>query len=186
MRRPSGLVFALAAPAALLAPAHAYGVEYQTADQAQRALFPEADAFEEKLVAVDAGLRATLEARLGGPLRAERWRVRVARRQGAAVGVVVVDDVIGKFDWITYAAALGADGAVRGVEILAYRESHGGEVRLPRWRKQFQGKTAAAPLRVGEDIANISGATLSAQHVTDGVRRIVVTVAALRQAGALP
>ena len=65
---------------------------------------------------------------------------------------------------------------MKQVEILAYRESHGGEVRLPAWRRQFVGKTAASPLRVGDDIANISGATLSCTHVTDGVRRIVAIV----------
>jgi Na+-translocating ferredoxin:NAD+ oxidoreductase RnfG subunit len=96
-----------------------------------------------------------------------------------------VDDVVGKFERITYAVGIGAEGAVRGVEILSYRESHGHEVRLPAWRRQFVGKTASSPLRLGEDIANISGATLSCRHVTDGVRRIVAVVDGLRGAGAL-
>jgi hypothetical protein len=98
---------------------------------------------------------------------------------------MAVDDVIGKFERITYAAALGADGAISGVEILSYRESHGFEVRLPPWRRQFVGKGPAAPLQVGVDIANISGATLSCQHLTEGVRRIVAVVDALRRAGAI-
>jgi hypothetical protein len=65
---------------------------------------------------------------------------------------------------------------VKQVEVLSYRESHGHETRLPAWRRQFVGKTAAAPLQVGEDIANISGATLSCTHVTEGVRRIVAVL----------
>jgi hypothetical protein len=47
------------------------------------------------------------------------------------------------------------------------------------------GKTAEAPLRVGEDIANISGATLSCTHVTEGVRRIAAVVALARRTGSL-
>ena len=39
--------------------------------------------------------------------------------------------------------------------------------------------------RVGEDIANISGATLSCTHVTEGVRRIVAVVALARRSGSL-
>jgi Na+-transporting NADH:ubiquinone oxidoreductase subunit NqrC len=60
------------------------------------------------------------------------------------------------------------------IEILSYREGHGGEVRTKAWRQQFVGKSANAPLAVGDDIANISGATLSCTHLTDGIRRIAV------------
>ena len=58
-------------------------------------------------------------------------------------------------------------------------------VRLPAWRRQFVGKDKRDKLRVGEDIGNISGATMSATHVTDGVRRIVFAVDALIGAGRL-
>jgi hypothetical protein len=34
------------------------------------------------------------------------------------------------------------------------------------------GKSAAAALAVDNDIANISGATMSCTHLTDGIRRI--------------
>jgi Na+-transporting NADH:ubiquinone oxidoreductase subunit C len=170
--------------AALTAPAPAFAVDYLTAEQAERQLFPEADTFEAREVALDVKQREALKARLGAVPR-ERWRLRLARRGGAVVGIVVVDDVIGKFERITYATAIGADGVVRGIEVLSYRESHGQEIRLAAWRKQFVGKTASSALRVGEDIANISGATLSCQHVTDGGRRIVAVVDLLRQAGAL-
>ena len=99
------------------------------------------------------------------------------------LGVVVFDGVIGKYELIDYAVGIAVDGKLRQVEILNYRESHGYEVRLPAWRKQFVGKGADAKLRVGEDIANISGATLSTTNITDGVRRIVAVVATLRAHG---
>jgi Na+-translocating ferredoxin:NAD+ oxidoreductase RnfG subunit len=89
---------------------------------------------------------------------------------------VVVDEVIGKFELITYAVGVGLDGAITQIEVLSYRESHGSEIRIAGWRKQFVGKTSAAPIRVGEDIANISGATLSCKHITDGIKRVVSVV----------
>jgi Na+-translocating ferredoxin:NAD+ oxidoreductase RnfG subunit len=183
VRRRSSLVWSLAPAAALYAPAPAFAADYLTAEQAQEEIFPGAT-FEKRELALTPDERHALEQRLGGPLR-DRWVLRVARRGGQVVGALVVDDVIGKFERITYAVGVGDDGAVRDVEILTYRESHGHEVRLPSWRKQFVGKGPSAPLRVGEDISNISGATLSCHHVTEGVRRIVNVVDAFRRRGAL-
>jgi Na+-transporting NADH:ubiquinone oxidoreductase subunit NqrC len=59
------------------------------------------------------------------------------------------------------------------VDILQYRESYGGEIRSPSWLAQFVGKTNSSQLQVGSDIRNISGATLSSHHVTEGVKRIM-------------
>jgi hypothetical protein len=174
----------LAPAAALVAPAPVYAVDYLTVDQAQRLLFPDADAFQPREVTLDAEQQRLLGAQLGSAPRA-RWQLSLALHAGQRLGLVVVDDVVGKFERITYATAIGMDGAVRGLEILSYRESHGFEVRLPAWRGQFRGKTAASPLRVGEDVANISGATLSCRHVTEGVRRIVAVADALSRAGVL-
>lgn len=177
---------ALLAPLAALAlvPTAAFAVDYLSAEQAARLMFPDADAFEVRTLALDAGQLQQLDAQ-GIRARSARWTVSVARRAGMALGFVVTDEVLGKVELISYAVAIGLDGAVRQVEILSYRESHGFEVRLPAWRKQFVGKGAAAVLRVGEDIANISGATLSCNHVTDGVRRIVAVLALARRSGLL-
>ena len=177
---------ALAATAAVaaLAPAGAFAVDYLSAEQAARLLFPDAERFEPAEVVLDAAQLQHLDAQ-GVRARSARWPVRAARRGEQTLGFVVVDEVVGKFELITYAVGIGADGALRPVEVLSYRESHGGEIRLPAWRRQFAGKTAASPLRVGEDIANISGATLSCGHVTEGVRRVVAVVALARAAGTL-
>jgi len=69
--------------------------------------------------------------------------------------------------------ALGPGGQVQRVEILQYRESYGGEVRQGSWLAQFIGKTRGSSLELNRDIRNISGATLSSLHVTEGVKRIL-------------
>ena len=176
----------LYAPAAVvaLAPAGALAVDYMSAEQAQKLMFPQADTFELRDLPLDAALSQQLAA-AGVKPQAPRLQVRLARQGGTTQGFVVVDEVIGKFERITYAVGVNADGSVRQVEVLSYRESHGHEIRLPAWRKQFVGKTAASPLQVGEDIANISGATLSCTHVTEGVRRNVIWLDLLRRSGKL-
>jgi len=174
----------LAASALALASPSAFAVDYLSAEQAVKLMFPEVDGVDVREFVLDAVQLQALAAH-GVPPRSQRWPVRVPHKAGAPLGFVVVDEVVGKFELITYAVGLSLDGAVKQVEILSYRESHGGEIRLPAWRRQFVGKTATAPLRVGEDIANISGATLSCQHVTEGVRRIVAVVDLARRSGVL-
>ena len=48
-------------------------------------------------------------------------------------------------------------------------------MRNAKWRAQFAGKDARAPLKLDVDIKNISGATLSSRHITDGVKRLLAT-----------
>jgi Na+-translocating ferredoxin:NAD+ oxidoreductase RnfG subunit len=159
--------------AALCAPAGVQATQYLSLEQAQKALFPEADAFAATPIALTPELRARVQAPAPpGPRRAEQ-RAWAASRGGALLGHVMVDEVIGKHELITYAVGIGPDGAVRSVEILDYRESRGGEVRDPRWRAQFKGKRSASALRLDDDIQNISGATLSCRHITEGVKRLL-------------
>ena len=159
-----------AAAAATAAPA--FATEYMTIDAAQRLIFPDADAFAPADLARGASRMAVPAARLA---RLRAWQ---ARRQDERLGFIVTDEVIGKFELIGFAVGLTPAFVVKQVEILAYRESHGYEIRQPAWRAQFVGKGPAAPLRIGEDIRNISGATLSCTHVTDGVHLIVALVGA--------
>ena len=88
-------------------------------------------------------------------------------------GWFIVDEVVGKHEFITYAAGLTAAGSVKQIEVMDYRETYGGEIRQEKWRAQFVGKTSKSKLKLDEDIKNISGATLSCRHVTDGVKRLL-------------
>jgi hypothetical protein len=85
--------------------------------------------------------------------------------RGRGIGYFFLDHVIGKHLYMDYSVALGADGRVRRVEILTYRESYGYEVANAGWLSQFAGKDSSSALSVGQ--------TLSSHHVTEGVKRIL-------------
>jgi Na+-translocating ferredoxin:NAD+ oxidoreductase RnfG subunit len=87
---------------------------------------------------------------------------------------LIVDEVVGKHEMITYAMGISAAGTVVGVEIMEYRESYGYQVADLSWRRQFHGKSAVDPIKLNQDIQNISGATLSSKHLTDGIKRVLV------------
>lgn len=87
----------------------------------------------------------------------------------------IVDNVIGKHENIDIAVAITKDGKVKGVEVLSYRETYGYEIMNKKWLAQFVGKDNKEILKLDKQIKNISGATLSCRHVTDGVNRLTET-----------
>ncbi|HEY6354279.1 MAG TPA: FMN-binding protein, partial [Burkholderiaceae bacterium] len=102
-----------------LAPSSVFAVDYMNAEQAAKLMFPQADRFESRTLTFDADQLRRLQA-AGVSARSARWQVRVAQRDGATLGYVVVDDVIGKFELISYAVGIGSDGAIRQIEVLSY------------------------------------------------------------------
>ena len=157
------------AAAALVQPA--YAIVYLSVEQAQQLMFA-GEALTPYPLVLSAAQVAAIEKESGvmvfpGSTRA--WR--------AGDGYFFTDSVIGKHDLINYAVALSNDGKIRRVEILEYREAYGGEVRNEHWRAQFVGRHHGEPISIGHDIQNISGATLSCTHVTDGIRRLLATYA---------
>lgn len=156
--------------AALVVAAPARATVYLTVPQAQQLMFPGA-VLTPAFVALSADQAQTIERQTG---------VDVLNRQlkiwhSSSGGWFIADQVVGKHDFIPIALALDAHGAVKDVEILEYRETYGDQVRNAAWRAQFVGKTHAASLTLGKGIKNISGATLSSRHITDGVKRLLAT-----------
>jgi uncharacterized protein with FMN-binding domain len=137
----------VAIPAALVITMPAKATVYLTTEQAQRAIFPGAS-----FTSV--------------PGHSGVWRVSTG-------GFLIIDRVVGKHEYITFAIGINQNGTVKQIEILQYNESYGYEVREASWRAQFVGKSASSTLQLNADIKNISGATLSSKHVTDGVKRVL-------------
>ncbi len=147
-----------------------YAVTYLTVGQAQQAIFPGQTFTALSLVLTDAQ-RSAIKKKSGVSVRAKEiktWRV-------SGGGVFIVDEVLGKHEFIIYAVGIQQDGSMKQVEIMDYRENFGYEIREENWRKQFVGKTSQSPLKLDSDIKNISGATLSCRHITDGIKRILAT-----------
>jgi len=145
---------------------------YMTLEQAQALLFPGATLTPDFRQLTDAEAQA-IESDTDVDVRDRELRLWKA----STGGWFIADEVVGKHEFIPIAVALDKDGALKGIEILEYRESYGSQVRDPAWRAQFLGKRHGAVLKLGADIANISGATLSSKHITDGVKRLLATYA---------
>jgi hypothetical protein len=143
---------------------------YLTVEQAQQTIFPGAS-FTRLNISLTADQQKNIESQSG--VRVRSRDLRVWKVSGG--GWFIVDEVLGKHEYITYALGLNAGGTVKQIEVLDYRETYGYEVRDASWRQQFVGKTDQAPLKLDQDIRNISGATLSSRHITEGVKRLLAT-----------
>ncbi len=148
----------------------AYATVYLSVEQAQGILFSGATFQPQPLTLTDAQVKAIEHASgvhvLSRQLKV--WRV-------SAGGWFIVDEVVGKHEYIPFALGLDEKGAVKGIEILEYKEAYGGQIRDPEWQKQFVSKGAGTKLQLDRNIRNISGATLSCKHITDGVERLLTT-----------
>lgn len=127
--------------------------EYLSVEQAQKALFPNVT-------------MTPVEATGGNDKQPKIWK---AENQGW----FIIDRVLGKHEYIVYAVALNPNGEIKGVEVLIYRESYGQQVKEAAWLKQFHNLGPKDSIEFLGNIKNISGATLSCRHLTEGVKKIL-------------
>jgi len=173
-RRNMSRIHYLTVPTLVLAVAGQAATTYHTVESAQRACFPNGGKFVRSNVELTKKQKRAIEKSSGSRMRGFEQKVWKVTREEELVGWFIIDDVIGKHEYITYGVALNADGAVGSIEIMEYRENYGSEIQRVDWRHQFVGKTMDAPLELSKDVKNISGATLSCRHVTEGVKRLLL------------
>jgi hypothetical protein len=156
-----------------------YATVYLSVEQAQALMFPGATFQSDTRTLTNEQVKA-IEHASGVNVRSKQlkaWRVSTG-------GWFIVDEVVGKHEFIPFALGLDDSGAVQSIEILEYREAYGGQIREADWRKQFVGKKPGTKLQLQKSIRNISGATLSCKHITDGVNRLLATYeVAIKQSG---
>lgn len=127
--------------------------EYLTVEQAQKVIFPGVE-------------MSPVEGMLDGKNQPKIWK---AGNQGW----FFIDRVLGKHEYIVYAIGLSPKGEVKGIEVLIYRESYGDQVKEAAWLKQFHNLGPGDKIEFLDNIKNISGATLSCRHMTEGVKKIL-------------
>lgn len=152
---------------------------YFTARSVLADFFPKSQTVTFQRFELSADQRSQLAQRLGYELPKPAYTIYIAKTGETIDGYAILDDEPGQHLPITFAVKLSPQGLVQRQEIMVYRERFGDEVRDPRFRQQFIGKTAADSLRPGEEIIAVSGATISSRAMAVGVRRALVLVSEL-------
>lgn len=89
------------------------------------------------------------------------------------LGYAYISKAFGKVDYFDYLVLLDKDLIILKTKILVYREDYGGEIGSKRWLKQFIGKTYNNELKYGDNIAAISGATISVKVMTKAMNDLL-------------
>ena len=173
--RPGDFFLSLSC-ALLVFSSNAFAEELKKVDGALREMFPKSVDFnrqtvrlsEEQIHGIEEAARMTFEGK-----HADEVIVYVAREQNNAVGYAFEDTVIGKWGPIHYLVGLDTNGAVSQIIILDYQEIRGRPIAKPRFLRQYQGKTFKDTLQLRKDIDGITGATISSNSLTEGVRKIL-------------
>lgn len=147
---------------------------FLTEPAALKQAFPDADKVEEKIHRFTMKERHAIEGRLGWTLAESSVTVHEGFKDGRLIGRAMIAEEIGKFKPISFLVKVSPEGRVDRVEILVYREAVGADVRRQRFLRQFKGKTARDGLRINRDILNVTGATMSVQAVSAGVKKTLV------------
>lgn len=161
-------IIALVAP--IFAPSSTYAVTYLSVDEAIKVIFPELALEHAELMLTKDQINLIEEK---SEIEVNESKLNYWKSTDGHV--VLIDKVIGKHEFITYAVGINPEGKVKQIEILEYLESHGEEVQEAWWREQFKEKNKTSDFVLNKDIMNISGATLSSKHVMEGVKRLLWT-----------
>jgi hypothetical protein len=134
-----------------------------------RSLFPDAERVETKDVILTDALVARIEGLARAKVKERLVTFYTARKGDAALGYLVIHSHVVRTKRETFAIAFEPDGRIRKITVLQFLEP--GEYKpSERWLRQFDGKGAKDRLAVGDDLAPISGATLTARGIAEESR----------------
>ncbi len=90
--------------------------------------------------------------------------------EGESLGYFAIDQSMGQYDYFDYLVLFDDNLEILSVKILNYREDYGYEISSMWWLSQFIGKKEGKSMRYEDDIDALSGATISAQSITDSLK----------------
>jgi Na+-translocating ferredoxin:NAD+ oxidoreductase RnfG subunit len=97
------------------------------------------------------------------------------------LGYAYLSKAPSKTDHFDYLILLDTNLIITKTKVLAYREDYGGEIGSKRWLKQFIGKGQNDELRYGDNVAVISGATISVRSMTNAVNEFLISLKVLQE-----
>ena len=99
------------------------------------------------------------------------WKIS---QNDTIIAYAFLDNVKGKSMPITFMVILNKNGTIINSSVIKYRESYGGEIGNRRWLEQFNKKNKKSSYEPGKEIDGITGATISVNSLSKGIRKIVL------------
>lgn len=144
-------------------------------DEALETAFPDADSVEKLEIYLSEGDARKIESLAKAKLNGRLFMVYKAVKGGEVLGYAVIDTHELRSMTETVMFVVNPDGTLRQTEILAFFEPPD-YMPADNWMVLFNGKSTGDSLRVGRDIPNISGATITAVALSEAARRTLALI----------
>jgi hypothetical protein len=139
------------------------------AEERLKAIFPAADRFTARDLLLSDEQASRLAALARAKVSERMVTFYAATRSEAVLGYAVFHTHRVRTKNETLAVSFEPDGRLKRVEVVAFLEPAEYQP-TDRWLKQLDGKSTADRLTVGDDLAAVSGATLSARGIAEQAR----------------
>ena len=167
---PAALLRAFALAIALAVARDASAEVYLAKDEALAMAFPEGTTVDKRTAFLTDAQLAQLKG-AGVALDSKMFTYYRGTRGGELVGFAVMDSHVVRTLPEAFMAVLRPDGTIERVVMLAFYEP---PEYAPKesWLAQFRGRRPDGGFRLGRDVHGITGATLTANAIASGLRKI--------------
>ncbi len=131
--------------------------------------------FYKEVVVIDQTIESTL------PIRFNQDNFKKILINDDHVGYFYFGIAPSKTDTFDYVVIFDQNLIIKKIKILAYREDYGMEIGSKRWLKQFYSLKKTDQVIYGQDIKAISGATISAQSMTNAMNKLMHSIEILQE-----
>lgn len=154
-------------------------------DEALKTAFPDADDIQKAQVFLTEGQAREIESLSKTKLDSRLYVIYEGMKGAQSLGYAIIDTHGLRTHSETVMFVINTDGTLRYAEVLAFFEPPD-YIAGDKWMNLFNNKGLEShKLRVGKDIPNMSGATITAVALSDSVRRILGVFKVANQEGLL-
>ncbi len=153
-------------------------------DEALKTAFPQAVEIEKKEIFLSSEQSQEIESLARSKNESRLYIIYEAKNEEKTLGYAIIDTHKLRTQTETVMFVINPDGSLRQTEILAFFEPQDyqpGE----NWIELFEGKTLDGNLKIGKDIPNITGATITANSLSQAIRRILAVFKIASEQGQL-
>jgi len=143
--------------------------------EVMKRIFPGAESFVTRPLAIKPAVQNQLEKRIGKPLEAHdlKSNVYIATAKGQSLGVLWATDAHLKEGPVDVIVGLDRQGRIAGV---ALDHSPLASLAQSSYLNQYKGKTAASPLQQGKDLKPLSSNPTASQLVAQAARKAAILI----------
>lgn len=139
-------------------------------EEALKTVYPDADSVERNSVFLSASLKEKIAKRSKTEVDSNIYTFYVARHNGEVLGYSLIDTHIIRTKTETILITINPNGAVKRIDVLAFYEPKD-YYPSKKWMGLFPNHKLDKNLRIGRDIPNMSGASLTSNALVAAVRK---------------